>query len=313
MRQTKNRYDVAWKEAVQRYFRSFLEFFFPEIEQDIDWARPPEFLDNELRQMVRDAEVGTRRADLLVRVHRRDGGDAWVLAHVEFQSQPGHDFAHRMYVYYYRIYDRYRRPVASLAILGDPQPDWRPDRYENNLWGCQSALRFPIVKLMDYRDRLGELERSENPFALLTAAQLYSHGTRQDSPERMESKYRLVRSLYDRGLARPDIVALFEFIDCIMSLSGAQAETFSERIHHLEGEKEMRYVTSIERIGRRKGRKQGRVESLFTLLEARFGEVPTSLRARIESLDDGKTLLELIRQAGTLPSLGDFERALPGA
>jgi hypothetical protein len=74
-----------------------------------------------LQQLVRDAELGRRLADKLVRVWRRDGVDAWVLAHVEVQSQEERDFARRMFVYNYRLYDRYARQVVSLAVLGaDP-------------------------------------------------------------------------------------------------------------------------------------------------------------------------------------------------
>ena len=36
------------------------------------------------------------------------------------QGQPESDFAKRMYVYNYRLFDRYDRPVVSLAVLGDP-------------------------------------------------------------------------------------------------------------------------------------------------------------------------------------------------
>ncbi len=42
-----------------------------------------------------------------------------VLIHIEVQGQSEAEFAERMFVYNYRLYDRYRRPVVSLAVLGD--------------------------------------------------------------------------------------------------------------------------------------------------------------------------------------------------
>ncbi len=87
--------------------------------EEIDWSRGYAFLDKELQQIVRDAELGKRLADKLVQVWRKDGEDAWVLAHVEVQGQERPDFAKRMFVYNYRIFDRYDRPVASLAVLSD--------------------------------------------------------------------------------------------------------------------------------------------------------------------------------------------------
>ncbi len=56
---------------------------------------------------MRDAELGLRLVDKLVKIYRSSGEEAWVLIHVEVQSQPESGFAERMYVYNYRIYDRY--------------------------------------------------------------------------------------------------------------------------------------------------------------------------------------------------------------
>ncbi len=64
-----------------------------------------------------------------MRVWRQDGAEAWVLVHVEVQSQAEADFAERMYIYNYRLFDRFRRRVASLAVLGDERAGWRPDRF----------------------------------------------------------------------------------------------------------------------------------------------------------------------------------------
>ena len=73
--------------------------------------------------MVRDATLGPRRADQLVRVTGRNGAEDWVLVHVEVQGKSQPDFPHRMFVYHYRVYDLYSRPVVSLAVVGEPYPD----------------------------------------------------------------------------------------------------------------------------------------------------------------------------------------------
>jgi hypothetical protein len=39
----------------------------------------------------------------------------WVLIHVEVQTTRDAEFPLRMYVYHYRIFDRYNKPVASLG------------------------------------------------------------------------------------------------------------------------------------------------------------------------------------------------------
>jgi hypothetical protein len=69
-----------------------------------------------LQKVARDAEFGRRRVDKLVTVWRNNGSEAWVLIHVEVQSQREGKFAERMYVYNYRLFDRYRRKVARYLL-----------------------------------------------------------------------------------------------------------------------------------------------------------------------------------------------------
>ena len=77
-----------------------------------------------------------------------------------------------MFVYHYRLRDRYNLPVVNLAVLADEQVSWRPTHYTYSKWGCQAGLEFPVVKLLDYRSRLLELEQSVNPFSVMVVAHL---------------------------------------------------------------------------------------------------------------------------------------------
>src|SRR5688572_23238702 len=165
-------YDSPWKGAVEHYFNDCLAFFFPQAAAEIDWSRGYEFLDKELQQVVPEAELGRRTVDKLVKVWQRTGDEAWVLIHLEVQSQVEAEFAERMYVYHYRLFDRYRRRIASLAILGDERPKWRPESYGYELWGCRIRLEFPTIKLLAYKAQWAELEQSRNPFAVLVMAHL---------------------------------------------------------------------------------------------------------------------------------------------
>ena len=38
-------YDSPWKEALEQYFESFMELFFPKIHSEVDWSKGYEFLD----------------------------------------------------------------------------------------------------------------------------------------------------------------------------------------------------------------------------------------------------------------------------
>jgi hypothetical protein len=88
-------FDNPWKAILEHAFPELLAFFFPAAHERIDWTHPPVFLNTELRQVVRDAELGRRGADALVRVRARDGAEHWIYLHIEIQSQsdPGLDDA----------------------------------------------------------------------------------------------------------------------------------------------------------------------------------------------------------------------------
>ena len=136
MTESHDDFDSPWKNIIEWYFEDFMAFFFPLAHTDIDWSRLVEFLDKELQQVVRDAEFGRRQVDKLAKVWRKSGEEQWVLAHLEVQGQYEADFDERMYTYHYRLFDRYKRAVASFAVLSDDNPTWKPGKYENQLWGC---------------------------------------------------------------------------------------------------------------------------------------------------------------------------------
>src|SRR5471030_1994980 len=165
-------FDTPWKEAVMHHFPEFMAFYFPLAHAAIDWSRPYTFLDQEFSALTCDAELGKRLLDKLVSVHLRDGGEQWVLVHLEVQGRRDARFAERMFVYNYRVYDRHRRPVASLALLTDDGRRWRPSSFGYRLLGCSMGIDFPIVKLIDFADRIEELTSHDNPFALVTVAHL---------------------------------------------------------------------------------------------------------------------------------------------
>jgi hypothetical protein len=311
-------YDSPWKEAIERYFEAFMAFFFPEAHAGIDWSRGYEFLDTELQQVVRDAELGRRLADKLVRVWRRDGEEAWVLVHVEVQGQPDIDFPRRMYVYNYRFFDRFGRVVVSLAVLGDSDPHWRPDRFAYQLWGCEAGVRFPTAKLLDYESRWGELEQSRNPFAVVVMAHLRSQSTRRQPETRLQWKLRIVKGLYERGLDRQDILNLFHVIDWMMLLPKGLATRFGRSLEEYEQEMRMPYITSIERHGIEKGLQQGlqqgRVQALqevvLETLEDRFRKVPGAVRKAVSATEDPSLLKDLRRCAANAASMDEFRAAL---
>ena len=319
-RQT-NDLDTPWKEALERFFEAFVRFFFPHIHRSIDWTRPPEFLDKELAQVARDAELGVRLVDKLVKVQRNDGDTEWVLIHVEVQGQPDPGFAERMYVYNYRLFDRYHRRVCSVAVLADDRKRWRPTAYRRRLWGCEASLTYPVAKLLDHLGREDALSSDPNPFALVVLAHLATRATSADPHMRSHAKLNLIRRLISKGFAQDDVLELLRFLDWIMVLPEELEQRLWDRVAAMNRERHMPYVSNFERFfmerglkkgieagmqrgldqGRKEGRKEGRADGvrlgLIEVLRRRFDHLPDGLEQRIGEVTDVEQLQRLLASA----------------
>ena len=217
-----------------------------------------------------------------------------------------------MYIYHSRIFDRYRRSVVSLGILGDEQKGWRPSRYERELWGCRAILEFPVVKLLDYS--MEDLSASRSPLAPIVQAHLSAQIAGKDVRVGYEKKLSLIKSLYERGYGREDIVQLFRLIDWFIGLPSNEEERLWQEIQTLEEEQNMPYITSVERLGIRKGLEQALErkqiikgqEYIIRILEVRFENIPLSLKTLIGLIKNQEVLGTLLVQAVTLQSVEAF-------
>lgn len=83
------------------------------------------------------------------------------------------------------------------------------------------------------------------------------------------------------------VVNLFRFIDWVMGLPESLSRKIRQAVHEIETEKQVQYVTTIERFGRQEGliegRRQGTVDLLRLLLGQAFGELPESTLQRLDA------------------------------
>jgi hypothetical protein len=284
-------YDSPWKKAIERYLPEFMAFYFSDAYAQINWSKEYIFLDQELQAVMQDAELGKRFVDKLVRVSLRNGNEHWVYIHIEVQGSRQAQFPERIFIYNYRLYDRYRRPIASMAVLADEHPQWKPTSFGFDVLGFKLAIEFPVAKLTDYRDKVDELLASTNVFALITAAHILTRQTRKKDQERYEAKLRLVRILYSLDWDKQRVIDLFTVVDWMMKLPKWLDKQVWHEIETIEEVKKMEYVTSVERMGIAQGRVEGRVEGLLEgeskllkrLLERRFGTLPSWASDKINS------------------------------
>ena len=69
----------------------------------------------------------------------------------------------------------------------------------------------------------------------------------------------------------------------------------------------MPYITSVERIGMRKGLEQGRQGDIIRILEFRLGNIPPELREIIGKIKNEDLLGNLLIQAITIQSVSAFQ------
>ncbi len=316
-------FDEPWKLILERYLYDFLAFFLPDAAAMIDWSRPPEPLATELLRISPTSATGNRYVDYLVKVWLRSGDEYWVLIHIEIQSQPDPIFAERITIYFCRLLLEYNRPVALLAVLGDDNPHWRPTGYTRDLWGTSMALQFPMVKLLDYREREDELRESRNPIALLVRAHLATLETRHDAPRRKAAKLALFRDLLRAGYGRADIINLLELVDWFLRLPEPLDTELTTDLQQEFGAESMTYITSWERIGEQRGREQGLQQGLkqgleqglqqgleqglrdglALALDLKFGAAGTALLPELARIADVAVLRAVLNAIKTAPDV----------
>ncbi|MBF0174529.1 MAG: DUF4351 domain-containing protein [Magnetococcales bacterium] len=163
-----------------------------------------------------------------------------------------------------------------MAILADEEVGWRPTEFSYDLWGTKQIYQFTAIKLLDYPE--AELEKSINPFAIVTLAHLHAKKTRHGVEDRYQEKRRLIYKLYGHGFNRQQVIDLFRFIDWVLRLPEALDDQLRTEIVAFEENQNMPYITSVERIGEKrgwqKGIQEGKAEMLMHLLQRRFGTIP---------------------------------------
>ena len=245
----------------------------------------------------------------------------WLL-HVEVQVQRDPHLASRLFDYHCLIARRHRCWVATVAVLADLSPSWRPRSFSSDAPPLGLHFGFRTLKLIDLEPELESPKFAGHPIAMVARAHLAILRLRHD-PERLYAeRWRLTRRLYEEGFARPDVLTLYRLIDRLMILPHSLMVRFRQELFALEKDKNMPYVDTISRMCREEGlmeglqsglltgRQEGALirarESVIEALEVRFGEVPFSLRERIIGLDDLSALKTELRRAITVPNLDQF-------
>ncbi len=205
--------DSLWKAILEDVMDDFLRFFYPDAAEFFDFSAGFVFLDKELQSLFPQAEEqgSPRYVDKLVKVYTRAGKEQWILIHIEVQSYPEKHFPERMFHYYYRILDRYHRPVTAFAIFTGKSKKPLPCSYEQAFLGTSIIYEYNACQLSLLEEEA--LLRQDNPFALvaLIARTAACSGRRPDEVL-MERKLELAKRLLERDIPVRKVRAILQFL-----------------------------------------------------------------------------------------------------
>jgi len=268
------RNDLLWKAALEDLFDDFLLFFFPDANEIFDLARGFEYLDKELEQLFPPDEddFTPRYVDKLVKVFTRKGEEEWVLVHIEVQGYTDQDFAKRMFQYYYRILDKYEKPITAFAIFADNSKNFHPRNYERKFLGTKVFYEFNTYKIIDQDDL--ELEKSNNPFAIavLTAKLAISRSTLKEQ-QLFDLAYNLAKRLLTKQMPKVKIRSLMNFLRHYMRFENKEIiAKFDEEISNLTERSvtmgiEEFLLEQAEKQGIKKGMEKGIEKGIETGIE----------------------------------------------
>ena len=264
------------------------------------------------------SEIGAKRVDKLLSVRLLDGTDQWLYIHIEVQMHYDPDLPKRLFTYHYRIFDKYGVHPLTLAILGDTSRKWRPTSYHYQSLGCSITFHFRICKTIDFKGKLDDPRYRHQQVLFIIAAHL---GTQQHrhNPQRLKDyRLELTVQFFNEGYSPLEIRQLHRLIDWLMPLPDALKIQFRTQLQQRLPDKSMPHITLFEELALKEGLEKGLEkgilqtarEAILDVLDTRFGEVPDSIRDRINSLGSEPTLKTLLRRAARASSLEEFQAAL---
>jgi len=213
----------------------------------------------------------------LVKVHLKDNTFAYIciVIHIEVQGTPKNDFMERMFIYYYRSFDKEANekiPVISVAMLTEKNTQFKDTTYEFKFLGFEIRMKIPIVKIWEYKTKKAyrhKLETSTNPMTMIVKAQLKSLEVKtSDDEKKFEVTKELIRQCCKKGYSKAEIRIIMNFFGWVIRLPDSYKDRIKYEIKQVEEELKMEFVPLWEidsheegiKIGEKRGLKKGRVE-----------------------------------------------------
>ncbi|SEK24417.1 RpnC/YadD family protein [Parapedobacter koreensis] len=251
--------DELLKGAFEEWFIEFLRFIYPNANDLFDFARGLTFMDKELLAIIpeRERKKGKRVADLLVKVYLKDGAERWILLHTEIEGGSQEDFAFRIFQYHYRILDRYRVPVETIAVFTGDKNQHKPSEYVHR--GIDTSIHFRYRAYHIFDNDEAELLQMDNAFALIVVAcqKALLEGKVPDK-ELSEDRLTIARALLRHDYDHDRIISFLVFLKNFLYIKDSEINRiFDEHVIQLTGGAiNMGIIETVKKQERQKGRRE---------------------------------------------------------
>ena len=181
-------------------------------------------------------------------------------------------FAHRMFRYWYRIYDRFEVDITALAVFTGGKNQKKPDTFYKSFLGTEVSYKYNTYHVLDHSEK--ELLSMDNPFALIVlAAQKALLRGRMPEEELGEQRLTVARALIQsQKYSHEQIMHLLYFLKNFIYIENPEINrNFDREIELLTGkENAMGIIETIKKITRQ--------EAILEERERRNHEVAKNLK-----------------------------------
>jgi len=255
--------DELLKGAFEENFADFLRFVYPDVDLVVDFDKGIEFMDKELFSIIpnRERKMDKRVADLLAKLHLKNGSEKWVLLNVEIEGSDDADFAFRLFQYNYRIRDKYKVSVATIAVFTGGKRQNRPMVYTDELLGTIVSFKYTTYHVFEHTEAV--LLEKQNPFALIVLAcqKALLEGKIPDE-ELGKERLTIVKALLTHDYDHDRITKFLVFLKNFIFIDNKDINRiFDQQIEALtRGKIDMGIIETIKMQERREGKVEGIIE-----------------------------------------------------
>ena len=315
-------HDRLFKELLETYFAEFMQIFFPAAAQAID-LKQIKFLQQEI---FTDVTAGEKHeVDILVETQLKDE-PGLILIHVEPQAYAQKDFNERMFIYFSRLYEKYRCKILPVAIFSYDQERDEPDTFQIG-FSFLEILRFQFYKLELKKLNWRHYIDSNNPAA---AALLSKMGFKPGERVRVKLEFMRMLARLKQDPARTELLG--GFFETYLKLNREEEEQLYHelgKIDKKEADTIMQITTSWHEKGRMEGRAEGKMEgrmegeaigearakqdAICKYLVTRFKVDPAIAGDKVQHITDRDVLDRTLTELFTAGSVGKAQSIIQNA